>query len=62
MILRAGEEGLLNVRKHAGATRVRVGVRVDEQRITLTVDDDGKGWNRDETPADGRGFGLPVSP
>lgn len=59
VILRAGEEGLLNVRKHAGATRVRVGVRVDERRVTLTVDDDGRGWGHDDSPADGRGFGLP---
>ncbi len=57
-ILRASEEGLLNVRKHAGATRVRVAVSADDRRLRLSVDDDGIGWRRDEAASAGRGLGL----
>ena len=55
--LRAAEEALLNVRKHASASRVRVLVTANEQRIRLAVDDDGVGW-LGQTPTDGRGLGL----
>lgn len=55
--LRAAEEALLNVRKHAHASRVRVTVRASEDRIRLAVDDDGVGW-LGQTPTNGRGLGL----
>ena len=58
VILRAGEEGLLNVRKHAGATRVRVVVGADERRLRLSLDDNGVGWPRAASPGEGRGLGL----
>ena len=58
VILRAGEEGLLNVRKHAGATRVRVVVGADERRLRLSLDDNGVGWRRAASPGEGRGLGL----
>ncbi len=57
VILRAGEEALLNVRKHAGARRVRVAVAADERRLRLTVDDDGVGWQHMPAP-EGQGLGL----
>ena len=55
--LRAAEEALLNVRKHANASRVRVSVTANEDRIRLAVDDDGVGWVA-QTPTEGRGLGL----
>ena len=55
--LRAAEEALLNVRKHANASRVRVAVTANKDRIRLAVDDDGVGW-ADQTPTEGRGLGL----
>lgn len=58
VILRASEEALLNVRKHAGATRVRVAVGADDRRLRLTVDDDGVGWRGAATPNAGHGLGL----
>lgn len=58
VILRAGEEGLLNVRKHAGATRVRVVIGADEHRLRLSVDDNGVGWRRGGSEGEGRGLGL----
>lgn len=58
LVLRAVEEALLNVRKHATARRVRVNVHADRRHVRLTVDDDGVGWHA--TPADqgGRQLGL----
>lgn len=58
VILRATEEGLLNVRKHAGASRVRVIVRADDQGIRLSIDDDGVGWRPNGPTGEGRGLGL----
>ncbi|HSO28995.1 MAG TPA: ATP-binding protein, partial [Candidatus Sulfomarinibacteraceae bacterium] len=58
VILRAGEEALLNVRKHAGATRVQVAVGADERRLRLTVDDNGVGWLASTSSGDGHGLGL----
>lgn len=58
VILRAGEEALLNVRKHAGATRVRIAVGADDHRLRLTVDDDGVGWRAAASPGEGHGLGL----
>ncbi len=58
VVLRAAEEALLNVRKHAHAARVRVSVRVGEARLGLTVDDDGVGWPAQLTSEAGRGVGL----
>ena len=58
VVLRASEEALLNVRKHATATRVQVAVAADERRLRLTVDDDGVGWEATTAPAEGQGLGL----
>lgn len=58
VILRAGEEAMLNVRKHANATRVQVAVWADARRLRLTVDDNGVGWRAGPSPADGQGLGL----
>lgn len=58
VILRAGEEALLNVRKHANATRVHVAVGADDRGLRLTVDDDGVGWRAAASPGEGRGLGL----
>jgi signal transduction histidine kinase len=57
LLLRATEEGLLNVRKHAAASRVRVTVRVTAHELRLAVDDDGGGERRQDTE-EGRGLGL----
>lgn len=53
--LRATQEALANVRKHAGASRVSVVLRYDEDGATVSVDDDGAGFD----PAAPRpGYGL----
>lgn len=54
MLLRAVQEALANVGKHAGATRTEV-VLVYAENVTLTVEDDGMGFD----PAQqSNGFGL----
>lgn len=55
VLLRSAQEGLANVRKHAGATRVTLRLLEDGDRLRLEVLDDGVGW--DATTA-GTGFGL----
>ncbi len=54
VLLRAAQESLANVRKHAGASRVEVQLDYTDEATTLRVLDDGCGF----TPAAGPGFGL----
>jgi signal transduction histidine kinase len=43
-LFRIGQEALNNVVKHAGATRVTIGLQQDRDGIHLTVADDGRGF------------------
>ncbi|MGV0714432.1 ATP-binding protein [Mycolicibacterium sp. XJ662] len=45
LLYRAARELLANIHKHAGATTVRIGLSRRGDRIVLTVDDDGKGFD-----------------
>ncbi len=51
-IYRAAEEALTNIRRHAHAGSVWVGLRVDGDRLLLTIEDDGVGT----TPKEGIGL------
>lgn len=51
-LYRAAQEGLTNVARHAGATRVWLTLLFDAGSVTLTIQDDGVGG---EVPF---GFGL----
>ncbi len=42
-VFRIVQEALTNVRKHAGAGRVRVAMAIDDGRLELRVEDDGRG-------------------
>ncbi|MFD2466086.1 sensor histidine kinase [Amycolatopsis silviterrae] len=55
VLLRAAQEALSNVRKHSGATFVRVRLSAVDGAIRLRVEDNGCGFAPD---ADGAGFGL----
>ncbi|MDT7727988.1 MAG: hypothetical protein QOI21_4564 [Actinomycetota bacterium] len=55
VVLRATQEALTNVRKHAAASRVRVRLSVVEGSVRLSVADDGTGFDP-ESPVEG--FGL----
>ncbi|MGE2726280.1 sensor histidine kinase [Mycolicibacterium pulveris] len=45
LLYRAARELLANIHKHAGATTVRIGLSRRNDRIVLTVDDDGTGFD-----------------
>ena len=53
--LRATQEALANVRKHAGATRITVVLAYDEDGATVAVSDDGAGFDP-AAPRDGYGL------
>ena len=53
VLLRAAQEGLANVRKHAGATAVSLDLQRDAGSVVLTVTDDGVGMSGNHD-----GFGL----
>ena len=44
-LYRAAQEGVMNVRKHADATRVRIDLHTEGDRVVLEVVDDGVGVN-----------------
>jgi len=54
-LLRCAQEGLANIRKHSGASTARLTLITAESGTTLTVEDDGSGF--DPTTV-GDGFGL----
>jgi len=49
-LYRVVQEALTNVARHAGATTVRVTLRLDDARVRLTVADDGRGLTGDPVP------------
>jgi len=55
-LYRITQESLNNVVKHADAHRARVAITEDGSRVTLIVEDDGKGMGQSE--GDRQGFGL----
>jgi len=55
-IYRVVQEALTNSARHAGAGSIRVTVHGGADRLTVTVEDDGRGFDVDE--ARGRGLGL----
>jgi signal transduction histidine kinase len=59
-LLRAAQEALTNVRKHAGANRVMLTLSYMEDRVTLDVKDDGAGFEpgRSGSTMSNGGFGL----
>jgi signal transduction histidine kinase/DNA-binding NarL/FixJ family response regulator len=56
-VFRIFQEAIANVRKHSGASRVAVTLRT-ERGLTMTVDDDGKGFVDGGTANSSGGFGL----
>ncbi len=55
MVYRAAQEALANVVRHAGATRLRLRLRQEAGRVTLLVEDNGRGFG---SGAAGDGIGL----
>jgi nitrate/nitrite-specific signal transduction histidine kinase len=60
-LLRICQESLANIKKHAGATEVKVDLAFDKSNVTLTVRDNGEGFKANETAGSNvehHGFGL----
>ena len=55
-IYRVTQEGLNNVVKHAGAREARLAVTEDDGRVSITIEDDGRGLEANNSR--GGGFGL----
>jgi NarL family two-component system sensor histidine kinase LiaS len=55
-LLRVAQEALANVARHSQARRVEVILMSDDERVTLTLADDGRGFNLEAL--DGAGVGL----
>ncbi|MDI1462905.1 sensor histidine kinase [Catellatospora sp. KI3] len=56
VLLRAAQEALANVRRHAGAAVVLVRLDYRAEGVALSVQDDGRGFDAER---DAQGFGLP---
>jgi len=57
-LYRIVQEALTNVRKHAGARRVRLTARIDGDVLQVTVADDGRGLPAGAASSDKPGYGL----
>jgi signal transduction histidine kinase len=62
-LYRATQEGLTNVQRHAGASRVEIELRFDEETVRLRLSDNGRGFDPRAVEAPGAGgssggFGL----
>jgi signal transduction histidine kinase len=55
-IYRVVREALTNIRKHAAADHVRVILDVSEERVLLTISDDGNGFRPDQAGSDRYGL------
>lgn len=55
-LFRIVQEALTNVRKHAGATEVRVGVQAADERLLVLIADNGRGFDGGDIPE--RSLGL----
>jgi signal transduction histidine kinase len=57
-VYRIAQEGLTNVLRHAPGARVVVGLRIIDDHLEVTVDDDGGTGGSSPEPTSHRGFGL----
>jgi PAS domain S-box-containing protein len=61
IIFRITQEALNNIAKHSRAGHVRLGLGLDEERLLLEIQDNGRGFQVEEATdgkAEGRGMGL----
>jgi len=60
-LFRIAQEAISNIVKHSGASRVAIRLRSSDQRVTLTIEDNGHGFevsSGDTSKASASGFGL----
>ncbi len=58
-LLRIAQEAVRNAIEHAEAQRVVVALTMEDGQVTLSVGDDGRGFDQASVPVDQRGLGLP---
>jgi signal transduction histidine kinase len=56
-VFRIAQEALANVARHAGASRVNIDLRAGSGGLSLTVRDDGRGFEPDRPGGNGLGLG-----
>jgi signal transduction histidine kinase len=57
-VLRLGQEAITNAVKHAQAQQIRVKLEFGEKHFSITVGDDGQGFDPTNPPPSDGGFGL----
>jgi two-component system sensor histidine kinase DegS len=58
-VLRVIQEAMTNCRKHSGAHYLKIGVELDGSKASITINDDGKGFDADQFEhGDSGHFGL----
>jgi signal transduction histidine kinase len=57
-VLRLGQEAIANVVNHANAKQIKVTLEFGEKQFSLTVADDGRGFDPANPPPSEGGFGL----
>jgi PAS domain S-box-containing protein len=57
-LYRLCQEGLSNIAKHAGASRVDIQLKCDLGTVELRIRDDGRGFDPDQTPPDHYGLKM----
>jgi two-component system NarL family sensor kinase len=58
ILYRMAQEILNNVIKHSAATEIRINLAGDEKHLTLSIRDNGIGFNVEQKAANGSGLGL----
>jgi chemotaxis methyl-accepting protein methylase/signal transduction histidine kinase len=57
-LFRIAQEAASNALRHGQARTIRIGLRRDEQSVTLSIEDDGIGMGQPRQPADGVGLRI----
>jgi signal transduction histidine kinase len=57
VVYRIGQESLRNISQHAGTDRARLGIKIEQGQLVMSIEDDGKGFDPTARGAVG-GLGL----
>lgn len=57
VVYRIGQESLRNISQHSGTDRARLGIRIEQGQLVMSIEDDGKGFDPTARGAVG-GLGL----
>lgn len=57
VVYRIGQESLRNISQHSGTDRARLGIKIEQGQLVMTIEDDGKGFDPTARGATG-GLGL----